>query len=111
MYYRYVDWLWREGLTQSSIADCLVPAAAEECIASHVNGAFCGTEPDQRGERLRNAAETNAGSSAPVESPPPMIQNVLEHYTALLSAFPSREEFRVSASEPESETDVTAGKE
>jgi hypothetical protein len=111
MYDRYVDWLWREGLAQSSIADCLVPAAAKECVASQVNGAFRGTEYRPADERRREAAETNAGFSVPVESPPSMVQNVPEHYTALLGAFPSREEFQASVSDPESEADVTAEKE
>ncbi|MDR2040964.1 MAG: hypothetical protein LBP98_01425 [Tannerella sp.] len=109
VYYRlikYIDWLWKGSPTRSSMAECLVPAAAEECVTSHGNSAFCGTKPGQTGQSFRT--ETNAGSSTPVESLHPAIQNnVAEHYTALLGAFPSREELQASGpEEPECDPDA-----
>jgi hypothetical protein len=116
MYYRlikYVDRLWKESLAQSgSVGDYLVPAAAEEYVASQVSCVFCGTKPGKTDEPLRSVhAGMNACSSAPVETQNQAIENVPEHYTALLGAFPSSEEFQASISEPESESDLIPDKE
>ncbi|MDR2765383.1 MAG: hypothetical protein LBB90_10200 [Tannerella sp.] len=119
MYYRlrltkYTDWLWKGSQTWSSIAGCLLPTptTAEEYVASHVNCACCGTN-GKTDELPRDVhAETNAcSSSAPAETQNPTIQIKNEHYTALLGAFPSSEEFQASFSAPESESDVTSEKE
>jgi hypothetical protein len=110
MYYRlirYADWIWKGN---AGIADCLVPAAADKCVASHVDGgAFCVTKPDRRTvEPLRDVpAETDDSPSAPEEAPRPAIKNIPGHYTALLGAFPSSEEFQASISDPEGEPDTT----
>ncbi|MDR1335988.1 MAG: hypothetical protein LBK22_04060 [Tannerella sp.] len=109
MYYRlirYADWIWKGN---SGLTDCLVPAVADECAASPVDGACCAAKPDRRKvEPLRDIpAETNDAPSAPEEAPRPAIKNVPEHYTALWGAFPSSEEFQASISEPEGKPDAT----
>ncbi|MDR1455388.1 MAG: hypothetical protein LBJ01_07035 [Tannerella sp.] len=102
-----VDWLWKGNLTQSSIANCLVPAAAEECVVTQVNCTCCGTKSDRADNPRRDVrAGTDACPSAPEKTQPPAIENVPEHYTALLGAFPSSEEFQASISEPESESEA-----
>jgi hypothetical protein len=102
---KHVDWLWKRSLTQSPVADCLMPAAAE---ASRVNRVCCRTKSGKTDEPIREVhAEMEARSSTPVETYSQAIKNVPEHYTALLGAFPSSEEFQSFVSEPENESDAT----